>query len=88
MKKISSSFFQDGKGEKFSDVVSSLSKIYHPNVVELSGHCSEQRHNMLVYDFFRNGSIHGYLHLSDEFSRPLTWNTRVKIALGTAQAVE
>ncbi|XP_056699435.1 protein STRUBBELIG-RECEPTOR FAMILY 5 isoform X2 [Spinacia oleracea] len=88
VKKISSSFFQDGKGEKFSDVVSSLSKIYHPNVVELSGHCSEQRHNMLVYDFFRNGSIHGYLHLSDEFSRPLTWNTRVKIALGTAQAVE
>uniref|UniRef100_A0A803KQK4 Protein kinase domain-containing protein n=1 Tax=Chenopodium quinoa TaxID=63459 RepID=A0A803KQK4_CHEQI len=88
VKKISSAFFQDGQDEKFSDIISSLSKIYHPNIVELAGHCSEQKHNMLVYEYFRNGSIHEYLHLSDEFSRPLTWNTRVKIALGTARAVE
>lgn len=88
MKKISSSFFQDGKGDKLSEIVSSLSKIYHPNIAELTGYCSEQGHNMLVYDYFRNGSIHVYLHLSDEFSKPLTWNTRVRIALGTARAVE
>lgn len=88
MKKISSSFFQDGRGEKLSEIVAYISKIYHPNVAELAGYCSEQGHNLLVYDYFRNGSIHEYLHLSDEFSKPLTWNTRVKIALGIARAIE
>ncbi|BAT98670.1 hypothetical protein VIGAN_09234100 [Vigna angularis var. angularis] len=43
---------------------------------------------MLIYDYFRNGSLHGYLHLSDDFSNPLTWNTRIRIALGTARAIE
>ncbi|CAO2824578.1 unnamed protein product [Amaranthus hypochondriacus] len=88
VKKISSSFFQDAKSAKFSEIVSSISKIYHPNVAELVGHCSEQGHNMLVYEYFRNGSIYEYLHLSDDFSKPLTWNTRVRITLGTARAVE
>ncbi|KAL9304604.1 hypothetical protein ACSQ67_021867 [Phaseolus vulgaris] len=35
-----------------------------------------------------NGSLHGFLHLSDDFSKPLTWNTRIRIALGTARAIE
>ncbi|KAK9757058.1 hypothetical protein RND81_01G137400 [Saponaria officinalis] len=88
VKKINSSFFQGGKSEKFSEVVASISMIYHPNIVELSGYCSEQGHNMLIFDYFRNGSLHEFLHLSDEFSKPLTWNTRVRIALGTARAAE
>ncbi|KAF8103126.1 hypothetical protein N665_0188s0080 [Sinapis alba] len=58
------------------------------NIAELIGYCSEQGHNMLVYEYFRNGSLHEFLHLSDCFSKPLTWNTRVRIALGTARAVE
>jgi len=66
----------------------SLSKIRHQNIAELVGYCSEQGHNMLVYEYFRNGSLHEFLHLSDCFSKPLTWNTRVRIALGTARAVE
>ncbi|KAJ0083977.1 hypothetical protein Patl1_30965 [Pistacia atlantica] len=35
-----------------------------------------------------NGSLHEFLHMSDDFSKPLTWNTRIRIALGTARAVE
>lgn len=66
----------------------SVSKIRHQNIAELVGFCSEQGHNMLVYEYFRNGSLHEFLHLSDCFSKPLTWNTRVRIALGTARAVE
>ncbi|XP_074268300.1 protein STRUBBELIG-RECEPTOR FAMILY 5 isoform X1 [Silene latifolia] len=88
VKKINSSFFQGGQSERFSEVVSSISKIYHPNIVDLSGYCSEQGHNMLVFDYFKNGSLHEFLHLHDEFSKPLTWNTRVRIALGTARAAE
>ncbi|GMY05643.1 protein STRUBBELIG-RECEPTOR FAMILY 5 isoform X2, partial [Fagus crenata] len=47
-----------------------------------------QGHNMLIYEYFRNGSLHEFLHMSDDYSKPLTWNTRVRIALGTARAVE
>ncbi|KAA8541512.1 hypothetical protein F0562_022664 [Nyssa sinensis] len=88
VKKIDSSFFQGMRGADFSESVSNISKLHHPNIAELVGYCSEQGQNMLVYEYFRNGSLHEFLHLSDDFSKPLTWNTRVRIALGTARAVE
>ncbi|PIA43963.1 hypothetical protein AQUCO_01800193v1 [Aquilegia coerulea] len=88
VKKIDSSLFQNGDPEGFSEMVTSISKLHHQNIAELIGHCSEQGHNLLVYDYFRNGSLHDFLHLSDDYSKPLTWNTRIRIALGTARAVE
>lgn len=88
VKKIDSSLFQNGDSEIFQDIISNISKLHHPNISELVGHCSEQGHNLLVYEYFRNGSLHEFLHLSDDYSKPLTWNTRIRIALGTARAVE
>ncbi|RDX71756.1 Protein STRUBBELIG-RECEPTOR FAMILY 5, partial [Mucuna pruriens] len=87
VKNINSSLFHGGPPEEFSQIVSNISRLHHPNIVELVGYCSEQEH-ILIYDYFRNGSLHDFLHLSDDFSKPLTWNTRVRIALGTARAVE
>ncbi|CAL5210455.1 unnamed protein product [Lathyrus oleraceus] len=87
VKKINPSFFDGGHPEEFSQIISSICKLRHPNIAELVGYCSEQEH-MLIYDYFRNGSLHDFLHLSDDFSKPLTWNTRIRIALGTARAVE
>ncbi|XP_056176540.1 protein STRUBBELIG-RECEPTOR FAMILY 5-like [Syzygium oleosum] len=88
VKKIDSSLFQGRRGDEFSEIVAKISTLHHPNIAELVGYCSEQRHNMLIYEYFRNGSLHEFLHLSDDYSKPLTWNTRVRIALGTARAVE
>lgn len=88
VKKIDSSLFQGAPPQEFSDIVVSISKIRHANISELVGYCSEHGHNMLIYEYFRNGSLHEFLHMSDDYSNPLTWNTRVKIALGTARAVE
>ncbi|KAG8491020.1 hypothetical protein CXB51_014152 [Gossypium anomalum] len=88
VKKIDSSHFQGQKPEEFSKLVTNISKLHHPNIAELVGYCSEQGHNMLIHDYFRNGSLHEFLHLSDDFSKPLTWNTRVRIALGVARAIE
>ncbi|GMI86086.1 STRUBBELIG-receptor family 5 [Hibiscus trionum] len=88
VKKIDSSLFQGQKSEEFSKLVANISKLHHPNIAELVGYCSEQGHNMLIYDYFRNGSLHDFLHVADDFSKPLTWNTRVRIALGVARAVE
>ncbi|XP_044479850.1 protein STRUBBELIG-RECEPTOR FAMILY 5-like isoform X2 [Mangifera indica] len=88
VKKIDSSLFQGNKAEKFSALVANIEKIRHMNIAVLAGHCSEQGHNLLVYEYFRNGSLHEFLHMTDDFSKPLTWNTRIRIALGTARAIE
>ncbi|XP_042484848.1 protein STRUBBELIG-RECEPTOR FAMILY 5-like [Macadamia integrifolia] len=79
---------QSAGPDEFSGVISNISKLRHPNIAELVGYCSEHGHNLLVYEYFRNGSLHEFLHLSDDYSKPLTWNTRIRIALGTARAVE
>ncbi|KAG7577028.1 Protein kinase-like domain superfamily [Arabidopsis thaliana x Arabidopsis arenosa] len=88
VKEIDSSLLGKGNPEEFSHIVSSISSIHHKNMAELVGYCSEQGRNMLVYEYFTSGSLHRFLHLSDDFSKPLTWNTRIRIALGTAQAIE
>lgn len=89
MKKIDSSHFRgDRREEKFSELVASACKLRHQNIAELVGYCSEQGHNMLIFEYFRNGSLHAFLHMSDDYSKPLTWNTRVRIALGVARAIE
>uniref|UniRef100_M1AIW1 Ovule receptor-like kinase 28 n=1 Tax=Solanum tuberosum TaxID=4113 RepID=M1AIW1_SOLTU len=86
VKKINSSALQNP--EDFLDIVSEISRLHHPNVTELVGYCSEHGQHLLVYEFHKNGSLHDFLHLLDEESKPLTWNSRVKIALGTARALE
>ncbi|KAG6510715.1 hypothetical protein ZIOFF_028749 [Zingiber officinale] len=68
----------------FIDLVTNISLLHHTNLTELVGYCSEYGQRMLVYDFHKNGSLYELLHLSDE---PLSWNARIKIALGAARAL-
>ncbi|KAM0956355.1 hypothetical protein ACFX2A_025144 [Malus domestica] len=88
VKKLDSSVLPSELSEEFTEIVSSISQLHHPNVTELVGYCSEHGQHLLVYEFHKNGSLHDFLHLSDEYNKPLTWNSRVKIALGTARALE
>ncbi|XP_044497187.1 protein STRUBBELIG-RECEPTOR FAMILY 7-like [Mangifera indica] len=88
VKKIDSSALPSEMSEDFPEIVSNISELHHPNVVELVGYCSEYGQHLLIYEFHKNGSLHDFLHLSDEDSKPLIWNTRIKIALGTARALE
>ncbi|KAJ9559943.1 hypothetical protein OSB04_005103 [Centaurea solstitialis] len=88
VKKIKPSALPGGMSEDFIDIVSDVSRLRHPNVNELVGYCSEHGQHLLVYEFLKNGSLYDFLHLSDEYSKPLIWNSRVKIALGTARALE
>uniref|UniRef100_A0A7N0TZ04 Protein kinase domain-containing protein n=1 Tax=Kalanchoe fedtschenkoi TaxID=63787 RepID=A0A7N0TZ04_KALFE len=84
VKKLDSALFQGS----LDDLVADISKFSHPSIAKLVGYCSESGHHMLIYEYFRNGSLYDFLHQSDGFSNPLTWNTRVRIALGTARAIE
>ncbi|KAM4099565.1 hypothetical protein ACJW30_05G001000 [Castanea mollissima] len=88
VKKIDSSALPSELSEEFTEMVSNISQLHHQNVTELVGYCSEHGQHLLVYEFHKNGSLHEFLHLSDDYSKPLTWNSRVKIALGTARALE
>ncbi|XVF87006.1 hypothetical protein PTKIN_Ptkin18bG0085900 [Pterospermum kingtungense] len=88
VKKIDSSALPSAMSDAFIEMVSNISHLHHTNVTELVGYCSEHGQHLLVYEFHKNGSLHDFLHLSDEYSKPLIWNSRVKIALGTARALE
>ncbi|KAL4278111.1 hypothetical protein GQ457_03G042840 [Hibiscus cannabinus] len=81
VKKIDSTHIQCLTPEGFSEIVENISRLHHPNIAELVGYCSEQGQYLLVYEHYRNGSLHEFLHVSDDFSKPLTWNTRLSIAL-------
>ncbi|KAJ8755765.1 hypothetical protein K2173_024309 [Erythroxylum novogranatense] len=88
VKKINAACLPSDMTEDFTEIVSKISKLDHPNVTELVGYCSEHGQQLLVYEFHKNGSLHEFLHMSDEYNKPLIWNSRVKIALGTARALE
>ncbi|MCO5571581.1 hypothetical protein L7F22_025326 [Adiantum nelumboides] len=65
--------------------VTFLGLLHHPNLVKLIGFCIEDEKRLLVYEFMQRGSLENHL-----FRRalPLSWNTRMKIALGAAKGVE
>ncbi|KAE8719967.1 Protein STRUBBELIG-RECEPTOR FAMILY 6 [Hibiscus syriacus] len=88
VKKIDSSALPSGMSDDFMEMVSNISQLHHTNVTELVGYCSEHGQHLLVYEFHKSGSLHDFLHIPDEYSKPLIWNSRVKIALGTARALE
>ncbi|KAJ4893599.1 Protein STRUBBELIG-RECEPTOR FAMILY 7 [Raphanus sativus] len=88
VKKIDSSALPTDTAEDFTEIVSKIAHLDHENVTKLDGYCSEHGQHLVIYEFHRNGSLHDVLHLSEDESKPLIWNPRVKIALGTARALE
>ncbi|CAF2101494.1 protein STRUBBELIG-RECEPTOR FAMILY 7 [Brassica napus] len=88
VKKIDSSALPTDTAEDFTEIVSKIAHLDHENVTKLDGYCSEHGQHLVIYEFHRNGSLHDFLHLSEDESKPLIWNPRVKIALGTARALE
>ncbi|XP_008649052.1 protein STRUBBELIG-RECEPTOR FAMILY 8 isoform X4 [Zea mays] len=81
-----------GGEDAFLELVSNVSRLRHPNIVPLTGYCVEHGQRLLVYEYVGNGTLRDVLQhcLSDDegASKKLTWNTRVRIALGTARALE
>lgn len=88
VKKIDSSALSVQTDEDFLDAVSNISRLRHANITELEGYCVEHGQRLLVYEYFGNGTLHDILHFTDDSGKRLTWNSRVRIALGTARALE
>lgn len=73
---------------EFLELVSSISKLQHANIVELVGYCLEHGERLLVYNYCRNGTLDEALNLDDEINKKLSWNARMTLALQAAKALE
>uniref|UniRef100_A0A0E0BAU2 non-specific serine/threonine protein kinase n=1 Tax=Oryza glumipatula TaxID=40148 RepID=A0A0E0BAU2_9ORYZ len=62
-----------------------LGHLSHPNLVRLVGYCCEGDHRLLVYEYMPRGSVES--HLFSRVMAPLSWATRMKIALGAARGL-
>ncbi|CAB4290507.1 unnamed protein product [Prunus armeniaca] len=63
-----------------------LARLHHRHLVSLRGFCSEKHERFLMYEYMANGSLKDHLHSSNR--TPLTWRTRVQIAIDVANALE
>ncbi|XP_057471203.1 protein STRUBBELIG-RECEPTOR FAMILY 8-like isoform X2 [Actinidia eriantha] len=88
IKKIDNAALSLQEEDNFLEVVSNMSRLRHPNIIALIGYCAEHGQRLLVHDYIANGSLHDMLHFADERNNLLTWNARVRVALGTARALE
>ncbi|CAN0876892.1 Probable LRR receptor-like serine/threonine-protein kinase At1g06840 [Linum grandiflorum] len=74
------------QGEKeFLTEIQLLSRLHHRNLVSLTGYCDEEGEQMLVYEFMPNGTLRD--HLSGKTKEPLSFATRVRVALGSAKGI-
>ncbi|KAF3952094.1 hypothetical protein ACB098_06G158800 [Castanea mollissima] len=64
-----------------------LGQLYHPNLVKLIGYCLEDDQRLLVYEFMPRGSLENHLFRRASYIQPLSWNYRMKIALGAAKGL-
>ncbi|KAH9749673.1 protein STRUBBELIG-RECEPTOR FAMILY 8 [Citrus sinensis] len=88
VKKIDNAALSLQEEDNFLEAVSNMSRLRHPNIVTLAGYCAEHGQRLLVYEYVGNGNLHDMLHFADDSSKNLTWNARVRVALGTARALE
>ncbi|OIW14006.1 hypothetical protein TanjilG_09357 [Lupinus angustifolius] len=86
--KIDNSALSLQEEDNFLEAVSNMSRLRHPNIVTLAGYCAEHGQRLLVYEYIENGNLHDMLHFAEDSSKDLSWNARVRIALGTARALE
>lgn len=74
--------------QEFVVEVLMLSLLHHPNLVTLIGYCTDGDQRLLVYEYMPMGSLEDHLFASGTDKEPLSWNTRIKIAVGSARGLE
>ncbi|KAL8096966.1 putative receptor-like serine/threonine-protein kinase At4g34500 [Apium graveolens] len=77
-----------GQAEReFKVEVEAIGKVRHKNLVGLIGYCAEGAQRLLVYEFVNNGNLEQWLHGDIGPISPLSWEIRIKIAIGTAKGL-
>lgn len=83
VKKLKPEGFQGHK--EWLTEVNYLGQLRHPNLVKLIGYCSDGDNRLLVYEFMPRGSLEN--HLFRRGPQPLSWATRVKVAIGAGKGL-
>ncbi|WVZ10223.1 hypothetical protein V8G54_014753 [Vigna mungo] len=75
--------------EKFSiqSEINFLGRVSHQNLVKLLGYCCDDVEFLLVYEFMPKGSLENHLFRRNTSTEPLSWDTRLKIAIGAARGL-
>ncbi|KAK7283793.1 hypothetical protein RIF29_13539 [Crotalaria pallida] len=73
---------------EFVTEVLMLSLFHHSNLVKLIGYCTDGDQRLLVYEYMPKSSLEHHLFDSDPNKKPLSWNARMKIAVGAARGLE
>uniref|UniRef100_A0A5B7A9F1 non-specific serine/threonine protein kinase n=1 Tax=Davidia involucrata TaxID=16924 RepID=A0A5B7A9F1_DAVIN len=77
-----------GQAEKeFKVEVEAIGKVKHKNLVGLIGYCAGGAQRLLVYEYVDNGNLEQWLHGDVGPVSPLTWDIRMRIAVGTAKGL-
>ncbi|XP_068306679.1 LRR receptor-like serine/threonine-protein kinase FEI 2 [Pyrus communis] len=78
---------REGCDQVFERELEILGSIKHINLVNLRGYCRLPVSKLLIYDYLAMGSLDDLLHEHGMEERPLNWNARLKIALGSARGI-
>ncbi|MCO5605190.1 hypothetical protein L7F22_059370 [Adiantum nelumboides] len=65
--------------------VNYLGQLHHAHLVKLMGYSCEDEHRLLVYEYMARGSLEN--HLFRKTALPLSWASRMSIALGAAKGL-
>ncbi|CAL5416248.1 unnamed protein product [Camellia sinensis] len=74
--------------QEFIVEVLMLSLLHHRNLVTLIGYCTDGEQRLLVYEYMAMGSLEDHLFDIEPDKEPLSWSTRMKIAVGAARGLE
>ncbi|PRQ47883.1 putative transferase, protein kinase RLK-Pelle-RLCK-VIIa-2 family [Rosa chinensis] len=67
--------------------VNFLGRLSHPNLIKLLGYCWEYTELFLVHEFMPKGSLDNHLFRRHPNVEPLSWEKRIKIAIGAARGL-
>ncbi|XP_011013448.1 PREDICTED: probable serine/threonine-protein kinase Cx32, chloroplastic [Populus euphratica] len=73
--------------QEWQSEVNFLGRLSHPNLVKLLGYCWEDKELLLVYEFMQKGSLENHLFRKNPNIEPLSWDIRLKIAIGAARGL-
>jgi hypothetical protein len=88
VKKLDLSVAQVQDKEEFLAAVCTMGHLQHANITKLVGYCVDHGQRLLVYQYINRGTLNDALHTSEEAAKRISWNMRIKIALGAARALE
>ncbi|XP_010256230.1 PREDICTED: LRR receptor-like serine/threonine-protein kinase FEI 1 isoform X2 [Nelumbo nucifera] len=78
---------REGSDKIFERELEILGSIKHINLVNLRGYCRLPTVKLLIYDYVTLGSLDHFLHEYRQEKQPLNWNSRLRIALGSARGL-